>query len=167
MIDGPLAASVSRDIIVWIGIPTLAYAVVLAGGWWLLARRSNRAQGAAFAIPALGAVLLLALALSLFAAIGTGAAEGRDPNADSFVGRGRMILVGLYAAAVLFAALTSRILARRPAAGGVKIASASIVAVFVFVVISAPFSAVVNACHIGNAILINAQVNCSQPGDER
>ncbi|MGI9657912.1 MAG: hypothetical protein ACR2OD_03305 [Gaiellaceae bacterium] len=162
----PIAASVSRDIIVWIGIPTLVYGAVLAGGWWILSRRSNRAQGAAFGAPALGAVLLIALALSLFAAIGTDVAEGRNPNADSFVGWGRMILVGLYGLVVVVAALTARALARRPGAGGVKVASAAIVAVFVFVVISAPFSAVVNACHVGNPILINAQVNCSQSDDE-
>ena len=166
MIDLPLAASLSRDAVVWIGIPTLTYGTVLAWGWWVLSRRSNPAQGAAFGVPSLGAVLLLALALSLFAAIGTGVAEGRDPNADSFVGWGRIILVGLYAAVVVLAAATARLLARRPGAGGVKVASAAIVAVFVFLVISAPFSAVVNACHIGNAILINAQLNCKQPADE-
>ena len=166
MITTPIAASVSRDIIVWIGIPTFVYGLVLAAGWWLLSRRSNRAQGAAFGVPALGAVLLIALALSLFAAIGTDVAEGRDPNADSFVGWGRMILAGLYVLVVVIAALTARMLARRPGAGGVKVASAAIVAVFGFVVISAPFSAVVNACHVGNPILINAQVNCSQPDDE-
>ena len=166
MIDLPLAASFTRDAVVWIGIPTLAYSSVLGWGWWVLSRRMGRAQGAAFGVPTLGAVVLLALALSLFAAIGTGVAEGRDPNSDSFVGWGRIILVGLYALVVVLAALSARVLARRPGAGGVKVASAAIVAVFVFVVISAPFSSVVNACHIGNAILINAQLNCDQAPDE-
>lgn len=162
----PLAASLSRDVVVWLGIPSLVYGGVLAAGWWVLSRRASPAQGAAFGVPTLGAVFLLAIALSLFAAIGTGVAEGRDPNADSFVGWGRIILVGLYAAVVTLAALTARVLARRPGAGGVKTVSAAVVAVFVFVVISAPFSSVVNACHIGNAILINAQLNCGQAVDD-
>ena len=166
MIDLPLAASVSRDTIVWIGIPTLVYAAVLACGWWVLSRRASRAQARAFCVPSLGGVILLGLALSLFAAIGAGVAEGRDPNADSFVGWGRIILVGLYALVVLLAALSARILARRPGGGGVKIVSAAVVATFVFVVLSAPFSSYVNACHIGNAILINAQVNCGEAGEE-
>jgi hypothetical protein len=162
----PLAASLSRDAIVWIGIPTLVYGAVLVFGWWVLSRRMNPAQGRAFGLPSLGAVVLLGLALSLFAAIGTDVAEGRDPNADSFVGWGRIILVGLYAAVVVTAALTARFLARRPGAGSVKIASAAVVATFAFVILSAPFSAYVNACHIGNAILINAQVNCGQLDDD-
>ena len=161
-----LAASLSRDIVVWLVAPALVYGGVLAFGWWILSRRSNPAQGVAFGMPTLGAVFLLTLALALFAVVGTDVAEGRDPNADSFVGWGRIILAGLYAAVVVLAALSARLLARRPGAGGVKVASAAVVAVFVFVVISAPFSSVVNACHIGNAILINAQVNCKQPAAE-
>lgn len=166
MIDTALAASLSRDTIVWIGIPTIVYGSVLSAGWWVLSRRAGKAQGRAFGLPSLGAVVLIAVALSLFAAIGTGVAEGRDPNADSFVGWGRIILVGLYAAVVLVAVLSARLLARRPGAGGVKIVTAAVMATFAFVVISAPFSAYVNACHVGNAILINAQVNCGQQGED-
>ncbi len=157
---GALVASLARDAFVWLGIPALVYGGILTGGAWLLARRESRAQALAFGAPSVGAVVTVALALSLFVAIGAGIAEGTDPNGPGFVGWGRTVLVGLYAAIMVVAAIAAHFLSIRPGGGGVKIASVAVVAAFLFVAISAPFSAYMNACHIGNAILVNSESNC-------
>lgn len=155
-----VAASLARDAFVWFGIPAIVYGSVLAAGTWLLARRINRAQALTFGAPSIGAVFAIATALALFVAIGADLAEGRDPNNPDFVSWGRIILVTIYAAIVIIAAIAAHLLSNRPGGGGVKVASATVVAAFLFVAISAPFSAYMNACHIGNPILINSQANC-------
>jgi hypothetical protein len=164
-VSSTLVASLARDAFVWLGIPALVYGSVLAAGTWILWRRASRAQALAFGAPSIGAVIAIAIALSLFVAIGTGVADGTDPNGPTFVSWGRIVLVGLYTVIVIAAAVAAHFLSVRPGGGGVKVASVTVVAAFLFVAVSAPFSAYMNACHIGNAILINSETNCGDVPD--
>ena len=155
-----VVAAFARDAFVWLGIPALVYGTILGLATWILSLRASRAQALTFGLPSIGTVLLLSLSLSLFAAIGVEVAEGRNPNSDTFVGWARLVLVSLYMAPMLLAAVVAHFLSKRPGGGGVKIASVAVMAAFLFVAISAPFSSYVNACHIGNSILVNSQSNC-------
>lgn len=155
-----IAASLARDTFVLLGVPALVYAGVVAAGAWAVGRRIGRARGTSFGLPAVGGVLLTAAALSAFAGFGSLVADGGDPTTDAFVGWGRIVLVFIYAGVVIGSALTARSLARRVGASAGRYAAIAAVTVFFFVWISAPFASIVNACHVGDAILINTTVNC-------
>lgn len=157
----PLARSLALDAFLWLGIPTLVYGGVLALGSLAVGRRIGRGPALAFGLPAVLGVTLIGLALGLFAAIGAElVAGGDDPTSDAFVGWGRFVLVGVYLLSVVVAMVLSRVVALRARVSVARYVAAVATAVFFFVIVSAPFSSYVNACHVGDSILINADVTC-------
>ncbi|MEZ5099139.1 MAG: hypothetical protein R3C15_04925 [Thermoleophilia bacterium] len=157
----PLARSLGLDAFMWLGIPTLVYGGVLALGALAVGRRLGRGSALAFGLPSVLGVALIGLALALFAAIGAElVAGGDDPTSDAFVGWGRFVLVGAYVLSVALAMLLGRIVALRAHVSVARYVAAVATAVFFFVIVSAPFSSYVNACHVGDSILITADVSC-------
>ena len=159
----PESRSLIADVLLFVGLPALVYGALIAIGVWVVGRRLGCGMALAVGVPALLGVLLIALALGLFAGIGGVIVGGGEvPVEDGFVGWGRLVLTGLYALAIGISAIIGRRIAARVGMNRARVTAAVVAATFFFVVISAPFSSIVNACHVGHAVLVAADVQCNR-----
>ena len=155
--------SLIADVLLLVGLPALVYGGLIALGVWVVGRRIGRRTALAVGVPVLLGIALNALALGLFAGIGAEIVAGREvPVEDGLVGWGRLVLVGLYALAICGSALVGRRIASRVGINRARATAAIAAATFFFVIISAPFSSIVNACHVGHAVLVAADVQCNR-----
>lgn len=157
----PEAQSLIADVLLLIGLPALAYGALITIGIWAFRRRAGSAKALAVGVPALLGIVLIALALGLFAGIGSAMVTAREvPVEDGFAGWGRLVLAALYALAICVSALVGGHAAARAGMSRRRVAAAVAAATFFFVIISAPLSSIVNACHVGHAVLVAADVQC-------